>query len=169
MAHTTERATTLLHSHPNVLTTVEKTIADIEENDANRECLKRARRLLDRFPAEVQHDATKLQLEDTERMWTTLDGVAKALTRDNEALTNDNEALTNDNEALTNDLAASKSEVESLRALLADGANGEELAALTAGAKAANAARRVSLVAVKWEGESGEGGEERGGAKRARK
>ena len=163
MAHTTERATTLLHSHPNLLTTVEKTIADVEENDTNRRYLKSARNLLDRFPAEVQLAATKLQLEDTERMWKTLDGTAKALTRDNEALTNDNETL-------TNDLAASKEDNESLRALLADGANGEELAALAAGAKAANAARRVSrvsLAAVKREGEGG--GEEKRASKRTRK
>jgi len=60
-------------------------------------------------------------------------------------------------------------ENESLRLLLADGANGEELAALAAGAKVANAARRVSLVAVKREGERGEGGGERGRVKRARK
>jgi len=176
MAHTTERATTLLHSNPNLLTTVEKTIVDVEENGENEDYLVSARNLLDRFPAEVQHAATRLQLEDTERMWTTLDGTAKALTRDNAALTNDVDTLTNDVETLTNDVetltndnAALSQENESLRALLADGANGEELAALTAGAKAANAARRVSLVAVKREGESGEGGEERGGAKKARK
>ena len=166
MAHTTERATTLLHSNPNLLTTVEKTIADVEENGANRAVLASARNLLGRFPAEVQHAATKLQLEDSERMWTTLDGTAKALTRDNEALTNDNETLTNDNTALTNNVETLTQEVDSLRRLLADGANGEELAALTAGAKAANAARRVSLVAVKRERE---GGEEKRASKRTRK
>jgi len=173
MAHTTERATTLLHSNPNLLTTVEKTIADVVENGANRTHLTSARNLLRRFPAEVQHAATKLQLEDSERMWKTLDGTAKALTRDNAALTSDNatltndvETLTNDVETLTNDNADLTQEVESLRLLLADSADGEELAALTAGAKAANAARRVSLVAVKRERE---GGKEKRASKRTRK
>ena len=169
MAHTTERATTLLHSHPNLLTTVEKTIADVEEIGMNRETLKWARKLLDRFPAEVQHAATKLQLEDTERMWTTLDGTAKALTHDNAALNHDVDVLTRDLAASKEEVAALSQENESLRALLADGAdgaNGEELEALAAGAKAANAARRVSLTAVKREGE---GGEEERSAKRARK
>ena len=167
MAHTTERATTLLHAHPNLITTVEKTIADVVENGANRTHLTSARDLLGRFPAEVQHAATKLQLEDTERMWTTLDGTAKALTRDNAALTRDNATLTNDVETLTNDNADLTQEVESLRRLLADSADGEELAALAAGAKAANAAGRDSLVAVKREGEGG--GEEKRSSKRARK
>ena len=169
MTHTTERATTLLRSHPDLITTVEKTIADVGENATNREYLKWARMLLDRFPAEVQHSATKLQLEDTERMWTTLDGTAKALTSDNAALTsdnatltndvetlrNDNATLTNDNAALANDLAASKEENESLRALLSEGANGSET--------------RASRRSRPREGERGEGGGEMGRAKMARK
>ena len=166
MAHTTERATTLLHSNPNLLTTVEKTIADVVENGANRTHLTSARNLLRRFPAEVQHAATKLQLEDSERMWKTLDGTAKALTRDNAALTSDNATLTNDVETLTNDNADLTQEVETFRRLLAESADGEELAALAAGAKAANAARRLSLVAVKREGE---GGKEKPASKRAKK
>ena len=93
-------------------------------------------------------------------MWTTLDGTAKALT-------NDVAALTNDVETLTSDLDASKEENESLRALLADSAGGKELEALAAGARAANAARRVPLAAVKREGEGG--GEEKRASKRTRK
>ena len=176
MAHTTERATTLLFSHPTLITTIATTIADVEEDDENEEHLAWARSLLERFPAEVQHAVTKLQLEDSERMWRTLNGTAKALTRDNAALTSDLEDskeevrdLTRDNAALANDLAASKDENESLRAALSEGANGEELAALISGAKAANAASRAPPVRVKREGESGEGGEEREGAKKARK
>ena len=129
--------------------------------------------LLDRFPAEVQHAATKLQLEGTEKMCKTLDGTAKALTRDIaalanvvETLTRDNSALTSDNATLTSGNADLAQENESLRALFADGANGEELAALVAGAKTANAARRVSLAAVKREGE---GGEEKRSSKKAKK
>ena len=157
MTHTSERATSLLHAHPNLHTTVEATIADVEEDEEGEEddeddednenevSLQSARDLLARFPIEVQHAATKLQLSDSERMWATLNGTAKSLTRDVAALTQEN---------------------ESLRLLLADAAGGEKLAAaLAAGLKAANA-RRVSLVAVKREGE---GGEERRASKRARK
>ena len=107
-------------------------------------------------------------------MWTTLDGTAKALTRDNAALTNDVETLTSDLaassekvETLTSDLDASKEENESLRALLADSAGGKEFEALAAGAKAANVARRVPLAAVKREGEGG--GREKRASKRTRK
>ena len=96
MAHTTERAITLLHSHPNLFTTVEKTIDNVEVDETNRDYVELTRELLGRFPAEVQLAATKLQLEDTERMWKTLDDTAKALTRDNAALTNDVETLTSD-------------------------------------------------------------------------
>ena len=167
MAHTTERATTLLFSHPTLITTIETTIADVEENDENEEYLESANVLLDLFPAEVQHAATKLQLEDSERMWMTLNGTAKALTRDNAALTRDLEYSKGEVASHARDNASLARDNAHLRVLLADGAHGEELAALTAGAKAANAARRVSLAAVKREGEGGV--EERRSSKRARK
>ena len=217
MAHTTERATYLLCSCPKLVTTVEKTIADVEENDKNTQSLKRARDLLDRFPAGVQNLAVKLQLEGSERALTTLSGTTKYLKRDLAASKEDEKALTRDLAAskediaalnldlaasnldvaaLTRDLAASKDEVaaltcgaaalasdnaalsekieslnavESFNALLAGGANGEEPAARTAGAKEAKPARRVSLSAAKKEGESGEGGEEKRRGQRARK
>ena len=144
ISHTTEMATTLLRSHPHLLTTVSKTTASVEENDTNREYLEEARDLLDRFPVEVQHAVTKLKLEDAERMRTSLYGTAKALTRDNVTLATDLAASQQKAETLAQ-------ENKSLRLLLADGADGEERAALAKGAKAANAAE------LKIEGESGEG------------
>ena len=93
-------------------------------------------------------------------MWRTLDGAPRRLSlATTRALTNEVETLTNDNADVTR-------EVSALRLLLADGADGEELLALLAGAKAANFARRLSLVAVKREG-VGRG--ERRSSKRAKK
>ena len=67
----------------------------------NRVASESARVLLERFPAEVQHAATKLQLDNSERMWMDSGRHAKALTRD---LAASKEEVA----ALTNHLAASK-------------------------------------------------------------
>ena len=153
MAHTTARATTLLRSHPTLLTTVKKTIANVVENGDNRDALKWARFLLERFPAEVQHAAANPQLQTAEKPGASLAANASAPST---------ASLTLTVATLTTSLASSNAEIESLLALLADSADGVELAALAKGAKAADDARRVSLVAVKVEGEKRAG-------KRARK
>ena len=58
MAHTTERAILVLCAHPNLVTAVQATTADVDESNENSEVLQSARDILDRFPAEVQHAAT---------------------------------------------------------------------------------------------------------------
>ena len=59
MAHTTERATLVLYANPSLVETVQATTANVELNDENRATLKSARRLLERFPIDVQHAAAK--------------------------------------------------------------------------------------------------------------
>ena len=89
MAHTRERAINLLHAHFSIIATVEATTAGVAENDGNKLALATARQLLQLFPLEVQFAANKLVLQDTEAMRLSLDGMVKALTRDNTALTSD--------------------------------------------------------------------------------
>ena len=58
MAHTAERAISVLYAHPNLITKVETTTADVVLTDEDILALTDARDLLERFPANVQHAAT---------------------------------------------------------------------------------------------------------------
>ena len=64
MAHTTERAALVLYAHPNLTTAVQAITADVDENE---EALEVASRLLERFPPEVQHSATKRRTIEARR------------------------------------------------------------------------------------------------------
>jgi len=57
MAHTTDRATLILFSHPRLVPAVRAITAAAEATAENADVLYWAQQLLDRFPAKVQHAA----------------------------------------------------------------------------------------------------------------
>ena len=98
MAHTKERAVTLLHAHFNIPTITKATITGVAESDGNQSALEVARELLKCFPvAEIQHAATKLVLEDSEEVRLSLNVTVKLLKKNITELTADNSGLQRDN------------------------------------------------------------------------
>ena len=89
MANTRSRAITLLRAHFSIVATVKATAAGAVANEENRAALKWARKLLARFPLDVQFAANKLVLQDTEALRLSLAGMVKALTHKNANLGTD--------------------------------------------------------------------------------
>ena len=149
MAHTKDRAVTLLHAHFNIPTITKATITGVAENDGNQNALEIARELLKCFPvAEVQHAATKLKLEDSEA--------------DNFKLTADNSDLQRRVADLEKDNADLKKNVSALAADV------ENIDPNLAGCIASAAALDEEASKVKVKREPGEGGQQGGVATETR-
>ena len=157
MAHTKDRAVTLLHAHFNIPTITKATITGVAENDGNQNALEIARELLKCFPvAEVQHAATKLKLEDSEA-----DNFK--LTADNSKLTADNSGLQRDNADLQRRVAdLEKDNADLKKNVSALAADVENIDPNLAGCIASAAALDSEAAKVKVKREPGEGGQQGG-------
>jgi len=133
MARTSERAITLLRAHSKIPTITEATIAGVAENEGNRDALEIARKLLDRFPvAEVQHAATKLELEDSKADNSKLTADNWTTGWENTDLQRKVANLEKDNADLKKNVTALAADVENRHPNLAESIASEKAAKVTA-------------------------------------
>ena len=67
-AYTTERAIRVLYAHPSLVAKVQTITEDVEANGENEHVLRRARKLLERFPADVQRTAAYRRVVASRRL-----------------------------------------------------------------------------------------------------
>ena len=150
-----------LGSRASVLWPAESSDPPASLKDKNREASETARVLLERFPAEVQHAATKLQLEYSERMWMDSgrhrEGPHSQPSRQQGGGRGSHERLAASKALGEEENGTLAKEVESLSRLLAEGTGGEELAGGAGGGSEGGNKRRKASVARGVE----EGGRER--------